>query len=80
MRTVALGPSVEISGATKHVTCVPKWACETYAGGGTGAFGGAPYEATNRVRGVPESVSVTHAGGSTGAFGGAPCGATKRAK
>ena len=52
----------------------------THAGGGTGAFGGAPYGATKRVRGVPNWVCGTHAGGSTGAFGGAPYGATKRVR
>ena len=48
----------------------------------TGAFGGAPYVATNRVRDVPTWTGgergETHANFVTGAFGGAPYGATKR--
>ena len=49
----------------------------------TGAFGGAPYGATNRVRGVPKWqcwVEETHVGPPTGAFGGAPYGATERVR
>ena len=32
----------------------PNWVWVTHAGGATGAFGGAPYGATNHVRGVPK--------------------------
>ena len=64
----------------KRVRVVPTWVCGTHAGGGSEAFGGAPYGATKRVRGVPTWVCGTHADGSTGAFGGAPYGATKRVR
>ena len=65
-----------------HEACegVPKWVWGAHAGGGTGAFGGAPYGATTRVRGVLNWVCVTHAGGPVGASGGAPYGATKRVR
>ena len=46
----------------------------------TGAFGGAPYGATERVRGVPNRASVLHANCATGTLGGAPYGATKRVR
>eukprot|EP00959_Pyramimonas_sp_CCMP1952_P432474 9056432-Pyramimonas_sp.AAC.1 len=54
------------------------WCVGTHAGGGSEAFGGAPYGATERVRGAPTWVWRTNAGGGTGAIGGAPYEATKR--
>ena len=55
-----------------------RWAGWTHVNAATGAFGGAPYGATNRVRGVPKWVARTHVDSATGAFGGAPYGATNR--
>ena len=41
-------------GATNLVRGVPTWVWGAHAGGGTGAFGGAPHGATKRVRDVPK--------------------------
>ena len=59
---------------------VPGWVAETHVSAATGAFGGAPYGATNRVMGVPGCVAGTHVSAATGAFGGAPHGATNRVR
>eukprot|EP00959_Pyramimonas_sp_CCMP1952_P146834 3073561-Pyramimonas_sp.AAC.1 len=59
---------------------VPKWARWRHAIAVTGAFGGAPYEATKRVMGMPKWARWRHASATTGAFGGAPDEATKRVR
>eukprot|EP00959_Pyramimonas_sp_CCMP1952_P402137 8426696-Pyramimonas_sp.AAC.1 len=51
MRAVALELSVELPMGAKRVKGVPKWVWGTHVGGPTGAFGGAPYGATNRSAG-----------------------------
>ena len=88
MRAVALWRSVDLPMGPRnaclwgHEKCegCAEWAWGTHAGGGDGAFGGAPYGATKGVRRVLKCVWVMHAGGSTGTFGGAPYGATKRVR
>ena len=47
-----------------------------HANPATGAFGGAPYGATNSVEGCADMGRGRHANPATGAFGGAPYGAT----
>ena len=57
-----------------HETCegCSDMEVELHADPAPGAFGGAPYGATNRVRGVLKRVRRAHTSAATGTFGGAP--------
>ena len=64
--------------ATKCVMGCAKMKAELHSDCATGAFGRAPYGATNRGEGCAEMKVEMHADCATGSFGGAPCGAMKR--
>eukprot|EP00959_Pyramimonas_sp_CCMP1952_P447566 9371557-Pyramimonas_sp.AAC.1 len=72
MQARPLEPSVELHVGPRNVWGVSNWVALTHASAATGAFGGAPFGATDRVRGVPKWVALTHANAATWAFGGAP--------
>eukprot|EP00959_Pyramimonas_sp_CCMP1952_P231148 4831871-Pyramimonas_sp.AAC.1 len=54
MRTLPIGPSVELPTGSRTVKGCAEMTVELHANPAIGAFGGAPDGATNRVRGAPK--------------------------